>query len=394
MLTLKALIEIPYLITISFSFLLFVFVISLIKQQTIFKLMGLAFFIPFTSAFIILILSDKLELMDYFLLPELSLVLTLSLLLLIQPSKKVFKILQLSIYATPFLFLFLINNTTLFADIMKKGIYYIPMFILSLVVSITVLKREKGQHKLLILGLLTLVPICLTKPLSHIPFIVVIQCLLLLAVYIYLFLYFHHETCIAIMRKIVEAEKMMSDIDKTLNTEVRKRTFEIERSNQKLINMVKTDDLTKAYTKAAILSMMEDLIASRTVKEFSIIMFDIDRFKTINDTLGHIVGDKCIKKLASIAVNSLRDIDRLGRYGGDEFVIVLPGATTSESFIVAERFRKKIEETRDPQFTVSMGIASYPQDGFKVKDLISFADDGLYMSKEKGRNRVSHKTLL
>jgi diguanylate cyclase (GGDEF)-like protein len=122
-------------------------------------------------------------------------------------------------------------------------------------------------------------------------------------------------------------------------------------------------------------------------------MFDIDNFKTINDSLGHVTGDLCLKNLAVIASNNIREVDFLGRYGGDEFIIVLPSLSENEAKFVAERFKNKVNENSNPKFTVSIGIATYPRDGQTVKELISVADKGLYKSKSKGKNSISHGSL-
>ncbi len=122
-------------------------------------------------------------------------------------------------------------------------------------------------------------------------------------------------------------------------------------------------------------------------------MFDIDSFKSINDNLGHIAGDKCLKHMAFLARQSIRDDDQLGRYGGDEFIIVLPTANLKTAAIVAERFRKNVEQTDDPHFTVSVGISAYPENGSTVKELIAQADAGLYLSKQNGKNRCSYKII-
>ena len=123
---------------------------------------------------------------------------------------------------------------------------------------------------------------------------------------------------------------------------------------------------------------------------FSLLMFDIDKFKNINDTYGHITGDKCIKRLSLISKTALRDKDSLGRYGGDEFIIVIPEANLAKAKAIAERLRKKVDDTEGPHFTISIGISTFPDDGRKSKELIDSADKGLYVSKEKGRNTVSH----
>jgi diguanylate cyclase (GGDEF)-like protein len=102
----------------------------------------------------------------------------------------------------------------------------------------------------------------------------------------------------------------------------------------------------------------------------------------------------CLKTLALIASSNIREVDHLGRYGGDEFIIVLPTLEAKEAKFVAERFRKKINETSNPRFTVSIGIATYPNDGQTVKDLISAADKGLYKAKSRGKNTICHATLF
>ena len=110
----------------------------------------------------------------------------------------------------------------------------------------------------------------------------------------------------------------------------------------------------------------------------------------VNDTYGHIVGDKCIKSAINIVKSNMRIEDEIGRYGGDEFIIVMAETTGVKAYLAADRMRKSIEETSDPHFTISAGVASYPSDATTTKDLISAADRALYTSKENGRNRVTH----
>jgi two-component system cell cycle response regulator len=119
-------------------------------------------------------------------------------------------------------------------------------------------------------------------------------------------------------------------------------------------------------------------------------LIDIDNFKQINDAHGHIAGDNCLRKMVSIAKNSIRSEDILGRFGGDEFIIIMYETSPVKAYLVAERFRKKVESTSDPYFTVSIGVASYPTDAENTKDLVIAVDKALYMSKEGGRNKVSY----
>ena len=206
--------------------------------------------------------------------------------------------------------------------------------------------------------------------------------------------YFHAGNFKKLTAKIDEAEKLKASVEKDLNYEVKKRMFEIERSNERLLEISKTDALTKAYNKSAILNIIDKQCTFKNPKTFSIMMFDMDYFKQINDKFGHVQGDICLKTLANIAFGNIRSIDYFGRYGGDEFIIVLPTLSLEEAMHVAERFRAKIAETQNPNLTVSIGVACYPEDGENAKDLLKAADEGLYKSKEKGRNAVSHRTLF
>lgn len=212
--------------------------------------------------------------------------------------------------------------------------------------------------------------------------------------YILLAWFFYRTTVYRLQQEHEKSTTQLKRINDNVQREVTRRVEEIERSNQKLVEMAKTDSLTGAYTKKAIIDIMDSLIQKQPESVFSILMFDIDLFKKINDTHGHITGDKCIKNLMAIARSSFRSDDRLGRYGGDEFIIVLPATSPVKAYLVAERFRKNVEQTKDPHYTVSIGIASYPLDGKNSKQLINAADKALYISKEKGRNRVSHTGQL
>ncbi len=191
-----------------------------------------------------------------------------------------------------------------------------------------------------------------------------------------------------------ERTRIMEEFDEEVEKEVRRRTFHIERSKKHVIEKSRTDNLTKALTKKALLDFMEECIHDKRIRKFSILMFDIDKFKTLNDTYGHITGDNCLRQLVQIAMNTLRDEDAIGRYGGDEFFIVLPDQHAREAKIVADRYRERIMKNTSPPYTISIGIASYPWDGESVKKLIEVADQGLYKSKEQGRNNVSYTGYL
>ncbi len=191
--------------------------------------------------------------------------------------------------------------------------------------------------------------------------------------------------------KLADAKRIEKNFHDTVRRQVKQRLYYMELAKTRMAKVANTDSLTGALNKKALLDSIEKMILDRRTAMFSILMFDIDSFKTINDTLGHISGDKCLREMSVIAGDSIRGDDQLGRYGGDEFVILLPRAEADIAMLVAERFRKKVEKTVEPHFTVSIGIASYPKDGTTVKELIAHADAGLYLSKECGKNRTSYK---
>ncbi len=187
-----------------------------------------------------------------------------------------------------------------------------------------------------------------------------------------------------------EFEKMKNEFDEAVRLEVKSQLFYMNLSKEKMAEIAKLDDLTKIYNKKTILNEIKDSIASKNVKTFSLLIFDIDKFKNINDTLGHVMGDKCIVELANIAKESLRDKDMLGRYGGDEFFALIHGADLQTAAQVAERLRKNVEKTENPHYTISIGLANYPEDALTDKDLIQYADNGLYVAKRKGRNTLGY----
>ncbi len=130
-------------------------------------------------------------------------------------------------------------------------------------------------------------------------------------------------------------------------------------------------------------------------RPFSLLMLDIDHFKAVNDTCGHLAGDEALRQFAALIRREVRPVDQVARYGGEEFVIVLPETTGPGALVVAERMRDIIsgsEITVAPErvviLTVSIGIASFPEDAESEERLIGAADQALYAAKQTGRNRV------
>jgi diguanylate cyclase (GGDEF)-like protein len=158
----------------------------------------------------------------------------------------------------------------------------------------------------------------------------------------------------------------------------------------------KSDSLTGLYNR----SYFEEALKSeasrckRNQTEFSLIFFDLDHFKTINDTFGHQAGDRVLKSVAKLIQSEKRTEDIAVRYGGEEIVLILPGTQKFNAMILAERIRHKIEfmdlsfEGERIQVTVTGGVSTFPQDTHIATELIECADRALYRAKNQGRNQV------
>lgn len=155
-----------------------------------------------------------------------------------------------------------------------------------------------------------------------------------------------------------------------------------------------TDGLTGCYNRRSFeLQLERDLhLATRMRQPLSLVMLDLDHFKQINDQAGHDAGDVALRMLADTLRAELRAVDTAARFGGDEFVLILPQANHEGAQLVAERLRKRIEETIVPGFgrvTASFGVATFPTHASSRDTLVVAADRALYNSKNLGRNRIS-----
>ncbi|HAZ09707.1 MAG TPA: hypothetical protein DCY56_01185 [Candidatus Omnitrophica bacterium] len=165
---------------------------------------------------------------------------------------------------------------------------------------------------------------------------------------------------------------------------------------KKVQEMAITDSLTEVSTRRYFLESFRGEIrrSMRRKSSMSFLMVDLDYFKEKNDKFGHLVGDVILREIAKILKSNLREIDMIGRYGGEEFSVVLAGIDKVGAFQVAERLRSSIEHSVFKAYdekvssTISIGIASFPEDGVDENTLIESADRALYKAKEDGRNRV------
>ncbi|SHI63980.1 diguanylate cyclase (GGDEF) domain-containing protein [Clostridium cavendishii DSM 21758] len=204
--------------------------------------------------------------------------------------------------------------------------------------------------------------------------------------------------CIFIMPKVyiyMESETILNNF----NENSLSKCMELKQFIRFIINTYKLkltaniDKLTQTLTRKAIEEVLENHIQMANMGNgiFSIVIFDLDNFKGINDKFGHQTGDDVLKKVTNVTMDSIRDGDVCGRYGGEEFILILKNADSNLAFQIAERVRKNIENKdilgdKRP-VTVSMGIATYKEQSEFKQQLIEKADQALYVAKENGKNR-------
>jgi len=173
---------------------------------------------------------------------------------------------------------------------------------------------------------------------------------------------------------------------------------ELEVLNEQLTDLATRDALTRLFNRRYFLEALEHEISQshRDRRVFSLLFIDLDHFKHYNDTFGHPAGDSLLKGLADLMNKASRAATIVTRYGGEEFVVLAQEATKDGARNFAERLRKSVAEHpfqgRESQpsgkVTLSIGVATYPEDGLDGKTLISNADKAMYQAKESGRNRV------
>ncbi|MWV45642.1 diguanylate cyclase [Paenibacillus sp. HJL G12] len=168
-----------------------------------------------------------------------------------------------------------------------------------------------------------------------------------------------------------------------------------EQADERLIQMATSDDLTGTLNRRTFIEQAESYLTqlSRSRSSVSFILFDIDHYKNINDTYGHIAGDRVLASMSALIKEKLKDVGLFGRFGGDEFAILLPGMDEKQSGEAAEQLRQAVERMQvssiPVNFTISMGIVTLDR-RFEpdVSKLYKWCDQALYEAKRQGRNRV------
>lgn len=183
-----------------------------------------------------------------------------------------------------------------------------------------------------------------------------------------------------------------------INEKLKQEIEERKRAQAKLHKLSITDPLTKIYNRRHFFDLAEREFdrTKRYGHSLSVILIDIDNFKRVNDTYGHVVGDQVLRSVTRNIGMNLREVDLFARYGGEEFIILLPEASMDEAVQVAERLRRlndsaQIEISGDMiSVTISLGVAGVElKKDISLDGLLDLADQALYHSKEVGRNRVS-----
>ncbi|MTI65844.1 MAG: diguanylate cyclase [Firmicutes bacterium] len=183
-------------------------------------------------------------------------------------------------------------------------------------------------------------------------------------------------------------------------TEQKSIEKEMRDLNKELSKISITDPLTKVNNRRRIIEIARNEFneSKKNNQDLSLCMIDIDHFKRVNDTYGHAIGDLVLKKLANECKNIIRKVDSFGRFGGEEFIIILPETDSDSAFNIAERIRNKISnmeinnEEEKIFITISIGVSTL-KDETKINDLINKADKALYDAKNNGRNQVKRSNI-
>jgi diguanylate cyclase (GGDEF)-like protein len=190
------------------------------------------------------------------------------------------------------------------------------------------------------------------------------------------------------VKKPFENEHLIHIVNQGL--EKCKTLMEKEKLEEEVRRLSITDDLTGLYNHRHFFKTLEIELTrlKRQKTSLSLLMFDLDNFKRYNDLNGHLEGDKVLKRIGEIVRHSIRfNVDSGYRYGGDEFSVLLIGASLDQALAIAERIRSSIEQTEFQNITVSIGLSEF-RDTYDLEGFVKSADDAMYMAKHSGGNRV------
>ncbi|WP_187386031.1 sensor domain-containing diguanylate cyclase [Aliarcobacter cryaerophilus] len=192
----------------------------------------------------------------------------------------------------------------------------------------------------------------------------------------------------SLKEKSIELQKLNSELE----IKVENRTNKLKTAYKKMKDLASIDDLTKIYNRYYFFNIfnqqLEKLKSDKIT--FSLIMFDLDHFKNVNDTYGHDVGDYVLNETCRVVEKDLRENDTFARIGGEEFLILLPNTNIEAAFYIAQRIRQNIEKHKFidiPKLTISLGVAE-ANEPILSTELLKKVDLALYKAKKEGRNKV------
>ena len=195
----------------------------------------------------------------------------------------------------------------------------------------------------------------------------------------------------------IETEGLSDDEMGRLIRAVNDMAGRVYENTSALKDQAEHDELTGLYNHSALLRLLDEEVArcQRYKRSFSFILLDVDNFKQINDTYGHAAGDEAIKQLATLVKDSIREVDKAARYGGDEIAVILPETEGTKALAMAEHIRMGVSSQHIllpggemKSLEISLGLAEYPGGKDTPKDLMSAADEALNEAKRMGRNTV------
>ncbi|RBI69345.1 hypothetical protein DQ400_01230 [Vreelandella sulfidaeris] len=201
-----------------------------------------------------------------------------------------------------------------------------------------------------------------------------------------------HLLCIVHHSSLGGCSEIVNFSEQELERRVMERTNELTSINRQLTYLATHDWLTDAYNRRHLLELAttEFKRASRYGLSLGLLMLDIDHFKSLNDEQGHSAGDQALKTVARAMRETIRDCDLLGRYGGDEFIIVFPETDIQGARAIAERLSSKL---KDANLSVSVGLTTLERNDQMIDNLINRADRLLLNAKRNGRNRIESASL-
>ncbi len=382
------------LLVLAFSFWVFVNALAVKMQSIKMRIFELAFIIPLllTITAFLTATYNKSDATSLLILSHILLIVDCSFVLFIKDDTNALKVFSI----VPFAFAglgFYLSSSPVYVHLFSAMCFVVLVFlVINLVLLINNMFHKEKTH---MTGYASMFIISSSTGLWLIQRSITIEVLLLMALgYICCVIYVYKNTLSKFFKDYEHNTHELNRMNTSIQSEVLRRVEEIEKSNKRLLEKSKTDSMTGLLVKSAVLEKLGNILERSPRMTLSVLMFDIDRFKQVNDSMGHQHGDLCIKSLTNFAKTSFRQDDILGRYGGDEFIVILPDTTSVKAFLIADRFRDMIQNKSNPQITISVGISTYPEDGKTPAMLIEATDKALYASKQKGRNIVTLYSAL